>query len=242
MQFNDTTNLTGMIQFCEDYCKLGNTGISGNSTLLKKFTGYINKANRDVWHTAWSASAGWQYDDNNQTDLPVATTNLVASQTTYALISEALTIKKVEVLDNDDNWVELKPINLERITIAEDEFFDETGTPRYYKLVGNIIKLFPATDYAKTAGLKIYFDRGSVEFASTATTTEAGFATEYQDLLPLGASMTYWLGKPEGANIYQSLAYEYNRKLEQLKNFYSEKFGEQFPSRLTVRDVLKDNI
>ena len=44
MQFSDTTNKNGIIQQIEFRTNLGDTGISGDATLLKQFTGQINDA------------------------------------------------------------------------------------------------------------------------------------------------------------------------------------------------------
>jgi hypothetical protein len=244
MQFNDTTNLTGVIQQCERYCNLGSTGISGVTNTLKEFTTYVNKTNRDVWQTIFNAYGGWQYDDSNYTDLPIATTALVSGTGTYAIPTGSLTVRGVEVLDEGNVWNKLEPITDEQIRqyIAEGEFYKEDGSPRFYKLINDTIKLYPSPDYSQDASLKVYYDRGSVDFASTDTTKTAGFVSEFHDILPIGASITYWTSKPQGSDAYNKLQIDYQRIMANLKNYYSQKFHQQFPPRITVRDSLKDYI
>jgi len=244
MVFNDTTTLLGIIQQCENYCNLGRTGISGNANLLKEFTGYANKANRDAWQVIFNAYGGWQYDDSNYTDLPIATTALVSGTGVYAMPTGTLTVRGIEVLDEGNVWTKLEPITDEQIRdrIAEGEFMKEDGSPRYYKLINETIKLYPAPDYSQNASLKVYYDRGSVNFANTDTTKTPGFVSEFHDVIPLGASITYWMSKPQGNDAYNKLSVEYQRIMENLKKYYSQKFHQQFPPRITVRDSMRDYI
>ena len=168
MVFSDTTNLSGLIQECERLCHLGVTGISGTSNLLKEFTSRINEANRIVWTWIFSVNNGWFYDDANQTDLPQASTNIIDGTSKYAIPTEALTVKRIEIKDKNGDWYQLKPITEYDLRgIAIDEFTETDGQPIYYRLLGQTIELFPASDYDSTNGLKVYFDRDVVSFIST---------------------------------------------------------------------------
>ena len=104
MNYSDTTNKDGIIQTIEELCDLGDTYISGDSTRLKQFTARINRVSSLVWHIIHKATGNWQYDDNNNTDLPFATTNLVLGQRRYTLPSDALTIQRIEIKDENGNW------------------------------------------------------------------------------------------------------------------------------------------
>ena len=215
MVFSDTTNLLGIVQLCENYCNLGRTGISGSSNLLKEFTAYANKTNRDVWRMIFDVYGGWQYDDSNQTDLPEATCTLTSGTDVYAVPTVTLTIIGIEVKDDGGVWHALTPLTDEKIreTGSETEFLDTDSDPKYYKLIGDTIRLYPGPDYTQAASLKVFYDRGSHDFVSTDTTATPGFVSEFHDIVPVGASMAYWFSKPQGTDAYNKLAIEY-QKLE----------------------------
>ena len=80
MQFSDTTNLNGLIQRCELLTGLGDTGISGDATLLKHFTSLINQTYHKVVTMILQSQDEWDFDDKNHTDYPILTTDLVVSQ------------------------------------------------------------------------------------------------------------------------------------------------------------------
>jgi hypothetical protein len=224
MEFNDTTNYEGVIQSCERYTGLGKDSISGDSDKLVEFTAYTNTALRKLWHFIFTSTGCWQYDDSGQSDLPQATANIVQSQTKYALPSDSLTVKRVEAKDSSGDWYVLRPITVSDIGSAVDEYFDTDGQPSYYRLVGETIELFPASDYNSTGGLKVYFDRGSVAFESTDTTDTVGIAGEYVDLVPLYASLE-WLkiNLPNDARTAQ-LKEDYAVGVQTLKDYYTRRF------------------
>lgn len=242
MQFSDTSTKLGLIQDCERKCFLGDGGISGTTGVLQEFTAYINQHNRKVWHYIFSAYGGWQYEDENQTDLPASTTSLVASQTSYALPTNSLTVRGVEVKDENGNWTQLDPLNEEMIrdTGPMGEFEKTPGQPRFYQLIGPTIRIFPAADYNQVSSFKVFYDRGSVNFASTDTTKTPGFGTEYHDILSIGASIEWLKIHQPNNSTLAILRQDYEEYKTNLKDFYSKKFQQMFPPRIRVRDVMRD--
>jgi len=228
MQFNDTSTRLGIIQNCERYTNLGDTSISGTTSLLQDFTAYCNIISSRVWHTIFTSNGNWAYDDSNQTDLPQATTDIVSGTSKYALPASSLTLEKLEMQDSNDQWFPLEAITLEEIH-NKGEFMDDNGTPRYYRLVGKTLELFPTPNYASTAGLKAFFDRGSVAFASDDTTQTPGFASEYHDIVPIGASIEWLKIKTPSDPILQNLQQDYLLRLQQIKQFYSLRFKDKKP-------------
>jgi hypothetical protein len=227
MKYNDTTNREGVIQACERYTGLGNTEISGDSDRLLEFTAYTNTSLRSIWHLIFESTGCWKYDDSNQTDLPIATTDIVNAQDKYALPSNTLTVARVEILSSDDVWTQITPLIEKEIGQGMDEFRNADGTPQYYRLVGDTMELFPASNYSQDDSLKIYFDRGTVEFSSTDTNKETGLASAYEDLVPMGASLE-WLdiNLPEDARTAK-LQQKYNLKVLQLKKYYNARFPDK---------------
>jgi hypothetical protein len=238
MLYSDTTNKNGIIQTNELYCGLGDAGISGNSTLLKQFTNLNNIANSRIWHLLFMHNGGWKYDDSNNTDLPQATQDLTASTAKYALPTTALEVDRIEVKDASGTWRKLQPLNLEEITGAIDEFYKTDGFPAAYRLVGSTIELFPAPATASvtlTAGLKVYFVRGTSSFASSDTTKTPGFASEYHDMVPMKSSIE-WLkiNKPDSKTLLRLKEDDIKREL-QLMEYETKKFRDKQPPKIRAR-------
>lgn len=244
MQFSDTSNKLGLIQACEKYCNLGDATISGTAQDLKEFTANINEHLRRVWHTIFSAYGGWQYDDANQSDLPAATATLTADQTSYALPTNAITVRGVEVKNGGSTWYALKPITEEKIReySAMGDFLKTSAQPQYYQLVGQTIRIYPASNYTQASSFKVFFDRGSVAFASTDTTATPGFASEYHNVLALGASMDWYMYKLPTSTTLPLITQKYERMMADIRYFYQLRFQEAFPARVTVRDAMRENI
>ncbi len=238
MTFSDTTNKNGAIQFCEFYCSLGDAGISGNSTLLKQFTNLVNIGNSEVWHLIFQLNGGWKYDDSNYTDLPQAVQNLTATTAKYALPTTALTVARIEIMDSKGVYHKLEPMRLEQIDVAVDAFLTNDGMPQYYRLLGSTIELFPApaaVAVTTTAGMKVYFDRASVSFASTDTTKTFGFASEYHDIPPRKAAIE-WLkvNKPDSKTLDVLVQDDIARESD-LQDYEAFKWKDKIPHGLVAR-------
>lgn len=229
MQFSDTSTLTGIIQSVEDLTNLGDAAISGNATLLKKFTRHVNTANRKIWSWIFETYGGWQYDDSNQTDLPQAATNLVAGTNKYPLPSEALTVQRVEVKDVNGNYVKLEPMAIENEGDGLENLATQTGTPNSYRLIGTTVEVFPNPSYNSTNGFKVYFDRDVVAFVSTDTTKEPGFASPYHNALAVGTALEWMRVKQPSNPVITHLKEDWGRYERDIRDFYSKRFAEYRP-------------
>lgn len=194
MEFYDSTNKDGLLTDVMAWC----FGSSSNDDLtaypLADKTRNINAWYDRVVGLIMQADNNWQWDDANQTDLPVATTALVANQQDYGLNAAVqYKILKVEILDSSGDGHPLDPIDYDdKKGIAMTEYKETAGTPKEYDLVANSIYLYPKPDYAKALGLRIYFQRGASYFVSTDTTKVPGFAEPFHRILSYGASLD-WL-------------------------------------------------
>jgi len=198
MKFNDTTNLDGIIQDCEMKVFGGDYGaISGNTTLLKRFTALCNQALDKVVSKILTSDTRWQWGDNNNTEFSDATTNMTAGIKDYRLDLTHLKIMGVEVKKSDGTWQVLTPIDqtdIQRQGIALEEFMNNDGVPQYYDKVSDGLVLYPAPSASETTltlGLKIYYQEGANHFVYTDTTKEPGFNSLYHYLIPLYASIDY---------------------------------------------------
>jgi hypothetical protein len=174
---------------------------------------------RTVWHTIFTATGAWQYDDGNQTNLPNATIALTATRD-YALPVDALTIQKVTVLNAAGEPYQIFPTSEDVI----DPDLDDVGTPMTYKIIGRTIRLNRIPSWTIADGIKFYFDRGSVAFAFDDEDKAPGFATEYHDIIPLGASVK-WLKVNQPTNpSLPALQQDYIRATQNLKEFYQKQY------------------
>lgn len=134
----------------------------------------------------------WQWDDSNQTDLPIATTNIVANQQDYGLNTAFLRITRVEILDSSGTARLIHPIDQEDVYAqAMTQYLSTPSTPIYYDKLANSIFLYPPPSYNSTNGLKVYFQRNVIYFVSTDTTKSPGFASPFHRILSLGAAYDY---------------------------------------------------
>jgi hypothetical protein len=229
MTFNSTSTLSGVIQIYERFIDSGYAYVSGDTNRMLEATNLANQKSSEIWHIIHEATGNWQYDDSNNTDLPFATTDIVNAQRRYALPTEALTVQRVEAKDSSGNWTVLRPLIKESIPEALDEFHDENGTPMYYNLVDGVITLYPATNYASTDGLKVYYDREAVAFETSDTTKTPGFASPYHEILPVMMAMEWYNVKQPTSPTLVKLEQKFLRLEKALKDFYGKRFKDYKP-------------
>lgn len=162
----------------------------------------INNAYNRVSELILVNDRKWQFEDTNNTDLPIATAALVASQQDYSLTAAFLTVDRVEVLANGGSaasgWTELTQIDQQQLKkgrqIALTSYKSTAGTPTEYDLVGNSIFLYPPPSYSQAASLKIYFTRGPSEFTSADVSTGTktpGFNSLFHQLISFYVAYDY---------------------------------------------------
>lgn len=186
MVFSDTTNKNGIIQECERITGLGDEGISGVTRVLQEFTSNVNEKNREVLSWIQQSSYSWQYDDQNQTDLPVSTAELRSGRQKYQLDSEMLTVRNIKIKDKGGNYVELNRTN--ELPTKESG----SGVPSSFVLMGRTIIFDKTPDYTQADGIRVQHDRDVVEFTTSDTTATPGFAPHLHRGLAIGASYI-WL-------------------------------------------------
>lgn len=236
LQFNSHSDNLDIVSLINDLVNTDNT-----SYALKSKTRAVNKANHIIWTEIFDAYGGIQFDDSNQTDLPRATANLVSGQKTYAMPASALTVRGIEIqLSSGGVWQKLTPLTYEQIQDRQAiaQFYSTASTPLFYTVLGDTIELFPAPNYTVTSGFKVYFDRGSVDFASTDTSKVPGFASDFHDALAVSAALEY----AKRQNLPQAVALErdWNDYRSRIKRYYSMRFHQMFPPRINVRDAVRE--
>lgn len=236
MVYNSDSNNQDLVSLLNDL-----TGMDNNVYSLEAKARDMNRANRAIWTWIHEAYGGMQYDDkNNTSDFPSAKANLVANQVDYSIPTEANTVIGVEVLNQGGVWERLQPITIEQIQDrqAEAEFMDVPSQPRWYRPVGNSVKIYPASNYSQDASIRFIYDRETNSFAPDDTNKTPGFDSVFHEAVAVGAAAYFSSYKtiPQMVNLQgQWLDYE-----KRIKQHYSSRFKQLFPNRITVRDAVQE--
>lgn len=179
--FNDTSTYKGIVQEYEREIGANLGDVSGSTTKLKQLAAAVNIAYDDFMRIAIKSSGTWQFDDSNQTDYPIITTNLVSGQRDYAFTTDGtsnliLDIYRVFVADSSGVFSEIYPVDVqsEVDTIAFADGRNASGTPTRYDKTANSIFLDLIPNYNYSNGLKLYINREPSYFTSADTTKKPG--------------------------------------------------------------------
>lgn len=202
LQLSDTsTAKNGLIQECESQL-FGDTGygnISGNASKLATFVRYLNEGLNRVTSLILQADGRFQFDDTNNTDLPIGTTSLITDQQDYSFAIEHLKILRVEVKDSAGNWHLISPIDQDQIyNQSLTDFMKTSGLPAYYDKMGASVFLYPKPNYSQASSLKVWFQRPPSYFTIADTTKVPGFNSIYHRLVALIACRDYAMSKSLG--------------------------------------------
>jgi hypothetical protein len=229
MIFNDSTLATvGLIQRCEDWTGIGDGGISGDSTTLKKFTSHINEALYDVTVEIAKSHDGFDPDDSNYTDYPAGTFALTTNRDyVFASSLKFLSLKRLDVSYDGTTFYKATPIDssqIEALGNATDEDANFTITSPRYDPKSNGFFLYPKATAAQVsagATARIEFERGFDEFTSSDTTQEPGIDRPWHELVAVRASMK-WAAMKD-AEKYKVLAGEWLAGVEAMRVHYGRK-------------------
>ena len=175
-------------------------------------TNAFSAANRLISTNRWyekvitmilKAVDGWDFDDSNKTDFPIATTSLVANQQDYSLPTNLLKIKRVEVTYDGTNWYKAEPFDINETGNATSSALiasNFTTSKPYYDIQGRSVLLYPIPTANSANGLKIWYVREPAEFTSAEVTTgtkEPGFDEAFHSMIPLGVCYDWFVAKDD---------------------------------------------
>lgn len=209
--------------------------LSDISTKITELTGcsttdYPN-ANRlinlNIWydkiHTMILQSQDeWDFDDSNNDDFPILTTDLVASQQDYPLPTGSLAFNRVEVSYDGTNWYKAPSMDIKGIEISTDttSIADNFSTDEpCYDIRANSIFLYPIPSANVTAGLKVWIDRNMTLFTTTDLVTNPtevfpGFDRNFHPMLAFGGAFEWAVAKkPELAPNFKVVLDDYEARL-----------------------------
>ena len=242
LMFNDVSGSQGLLQAVEDDLNFAPGQISGNSVMLAQFTRRINKWYQKVVTMIFASRDDWDWDDTNATDYPVATTNLVANQQDYGipLSLNVLKIERVEISFDGTTYFRANPIDIKSInhavtgTVALNDF--STNAP-CYEIRANSFWVYPTPIANATAGIKIWFLRGPLEFTIADTTKQPGIDAPFHGMIATGASFDFAKIKNlPSAPALQAELQDYETRLKQYYGLKDEDKRWQFGALLPDYD------
>lgn len=194
MVFSDSTTEDAIVQEIDRIC-----GTTATIYTLKAKTARVNQALDRFFYLALLGDGTWQFDDANQTNLPIGTADLVSGQLDYSFASELLMVTKVLIKDaSAGNWLELQQVDQSQsraLNIYAPPISNPGGVPSTFDLLGNSILLDPIPNYASTGGLKVVFKRNASKFVSTDTTKVPGIPSLFHNYLCRYASLQWAIEK-----------------------------------------------
>jgi len=184
------------------------TSTNAASFPIAQITLEANNALDRISSLIMQSDARWQWDDSNNTDLPIATTALVSGQQDYTLAVAHLDILRVEIQGTNGGWSKLQPFDQSDLySRSLTDFMKTPGAPKYYDKSGASVFLYPPSNYTQAASLKIWFQRGPIYFATTDTSKTPGINVLYHDLIPLWVAYNFALanGKSNSAALQNEI-------------------------------------
>lgn len=226
------------------------TGTSSSSFSNANLTLATQRATERVVALINRSDSKWQWDDTNQSDLPIALATIVSGQQDYSLATTHLSIDRIEVKDSAGNWTRLDPIDQQLLKRDRETalltYQPTNAIPTEYDIVGASIFLYPVPNYTQVSSLKVYFTRGPLLFsyvlgtftdATGAVSSSPGFNALFHDLIPLWASYDYALAI--GKNNVNQIFTEIQRKEAELIEFYAHRNRDERPNIAVSRDSNK---
>lgn len=233
MQYNSDSVGNDLVTLCNDLCN--------TTTLLYPLTEKTRSANRwlsVIWSWILESYNGWEGDDSNNTDFPIATTTLTSGQADYDIPVDSQTVRDISIYYNGGTlYQKVFPITEEEFIskgISEASIFSTTGTPIYYRPLGSSIKLYPTPSYTMAQGLRVTYDRGLNNFVPTDTTKTPGFASQFHAALATGMALDFALRYGLSSTVdLQNVMNDYQMRI---KNFYAKRYQEKYPNIIKLRD------
>lgn len=190
MQFNGESNNQDLYSDARWWCGIENTDTT--TFPLVDFTRSANFGLDKVTSIIMRNDKTWEWEDLNNTDLPIGTTTLLAGQADYSISSSHLKIKRARVMDSQGNYHILEACKREDLT--DEELNEEDGLPRKYDKMGNSVVLHPgpaSSSVTLASGLELQVQRGASHFAITDTGVQPGFASPFHRLISLYSAEDY---------------------------------------------------
>jgi hypothetical protein len=144
----------------------------------------------------------------------------------------------VEIKNTGGTWEKLLPMSIDQIETfqAPSQFLNSPAVPRYYRLQGSSVTLYPAPNYTQASSLRVHFWQDVLSFAVTDTTGKTpGFAAPFHRALSIGIALDWAIAnKPEKVVMLSQMWQDYEIRI---RKFYSHRYHEMYPPVMSVRDA-----
>lgn len=227
MQFSKTATKDGIIQNCEFWTNLGDTGISGNATLLAQFTNRINRRLERAMARMGALSSRALGDDTNFDNHSFSTFSISFGTHAYQFLTtedgETITdITSVLILPSASAtaYVPLDKLTLDnsQADLILSPNASNTGVPTGYIERNNTVFFDTIPNYDATG--KVFFKRTPSYFTTSDTTKEPGFSAYHHEILPLGASLDWLLvNKAEAVTLITRVEVELARAESEFEDY-----------------------
>jgi hypothetical protein len=174
----------------------------------------------------------WKYDNSNNSDFPILTTSLVASQQDYSLPTETIKIDRLEITYDGANWYRASSMSESddnmAMTTSNIATFSQSD-PRY-SLLGRSLKLYPIPGSNVSNGLKIYGQRlhdafTSTDYGTNPTTVNVGIDENWGEQVAREMSLNYLMDNDMVR--YDRMVNEIERHYVILKDFNLKKLEDE---------------
>jgi hypothetical protein len=218
LQFSGNADSQDLVSEIKRIC-----GTDTNSYPLTDMTRRCNMALDRFVFLAATANGNWQFDDLNQTDLPIGTTNIFSGQQDYAFASDVLLVEKVLAKDSAGTWQELTPVD---VTDSKGESKNiwtlpssNSGSPIRYDKFANSLFLDPIPNYNSSSGLKVVFQRTHIDFDTDDNTKQPGIPSIFHGYIARHASLPFLIENQKPSKNDIALLIEKDEKA--IKEYYS---------------------
>lgn len=156
---------------------------------IEEIVSDVNAAQDSALSIILAAGGKWQFDDSNQTDLPIISTDLVSGQREYTFLTDKnanliLDIFKILIADQYGFYRESKRVDPKSEKGAENFWngLNVQGIPYRHALTGNGILVDPIPNFTSNGlatghyGIKAYVNRESIYFNAADTIKMPGIA------------------------------------------------------------------
>nr|AUN36867.1 hypothetical protein [uncultured bacterium] len=221
MVFSDSVNKLGIIEDIDFW-----VGSDSNSYPTAQKTRNINAwLDREV-SLILQSDAKWEWDDLNNSDLPVGTLTLTSGTQSYAINTTYLKLRAIACKDSNGVYHYLDRIDESSPQAGSIELMESTktsGVPVAYAHFGNLIVLDKKPSYTVSAGLKFYFQRNVTYFTAADTTATPGFAPMFHRVLSLGAALDYTIKHDLSEKIITRLQNRIDKLEAALMEYYASR-------------------
>lgn len=234
MQFNPEDKSNSIIGDI-DFLLFGDSTTLNTDYSVIDRTRNVNISLDEVVAELFKADPNFMWDDTTNTDFPIATMNLTASQDHYTIPDASLVIHRVRIKGKSGSWKTLTPALRRELSDVE---LAETGEPEKYYKIDNAVFPIPVPNYGATGGVELEFQRGANHFTTTDTDKAPGFNPQFHQFLSVGAALRYAIANGMREKV-TFLSGEKERIRTAIREHYQTRSPDERPKLRLRRDSIR---